>query len=246
METATALLAEKRTDLLKVDPRAIDIVEGFNVRIDYGDLGELASSILENGVRTPLLVRRDKDNPERFLVIEGHRRLSAIKMLFSDERFTDEMGVRVPVILEQKGSNDFDRLVDMAITNTGKPFTPIEFAELVKRLRAYGKSDTEIAKKLGKSVTTISNTTALLELPEDIKKSIGENKISANLVISVFKEEKDTDKASEIIRIAMQRARRRLLLYRQRKRKLQKLPLQRNKANTILWQYSRNLSKSLL
>ena len=46
------------TDSYFVDPRNIAIIDGFNVRTDYGDIDSLAESIRESGVKVPLRCRR--------------------------------------------------------------------------------------------------------------------------------------------------------------------------------------------
>ena len=63
METNTT----KRTDLFKVDPRNIVVMEGFNVRIDF-DLDELKEQIKAAGVLNPITVIpfRDEDDNEKY------------------------------------------------------------------------------------------------------------------------------------------------------------------------------------
>jgi len=58
METVVEIVKTKRSDVSYIDPKIIMIVADFNTRMDYGDLNELKNSIVENGVRIPLLVTK--------------------------------------------------------------------------------------------------------------------------------------------------------------------------------------------
>lgn len=68
METNTT----KRTDLFKVDPRNIVVMEGFNVRIDF-DLDELKEQIKAAGVLNPITVIpfKDEDGNEKYQLVDG-------------------------------------------------------------------------------------------------------------------------------------------------------------------------------
>ena len=112
-----------RKDSYKVLPENIKIREGFNIRIDYGNIEELAQSILENGVKVPLIAMWiAKDN--YWLLNQGHRRLKAVQLLHS-RGHTD---VRLPVLPEPRKYEDSDRYFDMITTNSGKNLTILEEA----------------------------------------------------------------------------------------------------------------------
>ena len=68
-----------KTDLYKIDPRAIFVVEGFNSRQDF-DLDGLCSSIKENGVLNPVTVikTKDEEGQERYRLVDGERRYRAV------------------------------------------------------------------------------------------------------------------------------------------------------------------------
>ncbi len=177
--------ASGRTDVYKIDPAKLQIREGWNSR-DFSDpaniahIEDLAKSIEENGVREPLKVMQEGDI---LYVTNGECRYRAIKLLLS-------RGIEVkavPVMGEDRNANDADRLFTQFLSNSGKPFVPIENARLFKRLLDMGWQQNEIAKKTGFSGGRISQLLALLQLPVALQKFITEGKASANFVLSVWK-----------------------------------------------------------
>lgn len=178
----TEMLTEKRSDLLHVDARTIHVVDGFNVRQDYGDIQELANSIKENGVRNPL--RGYKEKGEYYLT-DGHRRLQAVMLLV-------EQGaeIRVPFITEKNPSEE-KRIIDMYICNDGKKLTPLEEADIVTRLQNLGLTSKEVATKLGCTEAHICNMRAIADLPTKLKNRIKGNEISSTLVLSVVRGNKE-------------------------------------------------------
>ncbi len=173
---------EKRTDLLHIEPSRLKIEDGFNVRYDYGDIEGLAKSILENGVKVPLRVHKEKGS-DFYIVTDGHRRSKAIDLAV-------KMGAKdllVPVIPEGRSVNDESRAIGMIVYNGGKPLTLLEEALVYERLVNFGWTQANIAKKVGKTATHISNCMLLCGASTATKKKIVENKVSASLVIEELK-----------------------------------------------------------
>ncbi|GEM_PF-6956913 len=189
----TELFKTTKRDLFMVDPRQIVIEEGANTRIDY-NIEDIIDSIRENGVKVPLLCYK---KGEQYFVIAGHRRITAVNQLL-------EEGVeiaRVPVMKMDKPS-EIDRLLLMVIENDGKPFTPYELAVTYTRLINFGFSATEIAKKVGKTLSHVSQTLDILDLPQDVQEHIKEGNVSASKAIKIKKAVK-ADKVSEVINKAV-------------------------------------------
>mgnify|MGYP000504072847 CR=1 FL=1 len=137
-------------------------------RVDLGgkDLTELANSIREKGVITPLIVSKKRD---RFQLIAGQRRLVAAK----------SVGLKkVPVIVREITPSE--RLELALIENIHrKDLNPIEEATAYKRLiDDTGMSHEEIAKRLGKERSTITNMLRILNLPSEVQGLIAEGKLS--------------------------------------------------------------------
>lgn len=177
--------SEGRSDVYKIDPKKLQIKSDWNSR-DFSDpaniahIEDLAKSIAENGVREPLKVYVENDIP---YVTNGECRLRAVMLLI--ERGTDIKSV--PVMGEDRHANEADRLFTQFISNSGKPFGPIENAKLFKRLMDMGWQQTDIAKKTGFSGGRISQLLELLTLPIVLQKFITEGKASATMVLNVFK-----------------------------------------------------------
>ena len=182
----------KRSDVLFVDPKLIRIEEGFNTRLDYGDLDELTSSIIENGVRVPL---RGYKEGEYYILNDGHRRFLAVNKAL-------KQGIdiaRVPFISEKKKSLE-ERIFDIILFNDGKSLTPLELGETYRKLMQYGYNYSEIAKKIGKTIKHVSDMVSVAESSKEMKDLIKDGGVSASLVAEVKAKVKNDQEAEEIIR----------------------------------------------
>lgn len=174
-----------RKEYFSIDPRKLQIKGDWNSR-DFTDpanqqhVEDLAKSIAENGVREPLKVYLEGDVA---YITNGECRYRAVMLCI--ERGVDIKAV--PVLAEDKNANDADRLFTQFISNSGKPFGPIENARLFKRLMDMGWQQQEIAKKTGFSGGRVSQLLELLRLPLVLQKFIIEGKASASMVLQVWK-----------------------------------------------------------
>lgn len=178
-------VASGRSDLYRVDPALIQVKADWNSR-DASDpanaehIAELANSIKEIGVKKPLVCYMEDDT---VYVTDGHCRLAAVMQLV-------KAGVEiktVPVMVEDRHSNEADRIFSQIVHNQGKPLTVIEKAKVFKRLLDLGWSQQDIAKKAGISGGRVSQLLELLRLPVVLQKFIVEGKASASMVLSIFK-----------------------------------------------------------
>lgn len=181
-------IAEGRTDVYKVDPRKIQIKEGWNSR-EINDpknaehVAELAASIKEVGVKKPLICYMEGDN---VFVTDGHCRLQAVMHLI-------EAGVEiktVPVLPEDRYANEGDRIFSQIVHNAGKPLTSLEQAKVFKRLVDLGWQQKDIAAKAGITGGRVSQLLELNILPVILQKYIIEGKASANMVLNIYKKHK--------------------------------------------------------
>jgi len=125
-----------------------------------GDLRELTDSIKEKGVLEPLLVRY-VPREDCYHIISGERRYHAARAA----------GLReVPAI--EKMADDAETLEIALIENMQrKDLTPFEEADGLQRLATqFEYRHEDMAKKLGKSRTSVSETMALLSIPEALRK----------------------------------------------------------------------------
>lgn len=183
---------EGKSDIIKVDPRLIIPDFDFNIRNDYGDLEELKASIAVNGVKKPLQGRREGNY---FKITDGFRRTKAVQELL--EEGTDV--ARVPITLEGRGYNDEKRIFDMFISNSGKPLTPLEEGHGFLKLQNFGYSQTEIAAKLGKNESHVSNMISLANSPKHIQNELTQGTISASTAVQILRKTDDENEQKEMV-----------------------------------------------
>jgi len=138
------------------------------VQMDPSSLGELAASIRDHGVLQPLLVSPG-NNQNEYILIAGERRLLASKLAGLEQ---------VPVILRE--ADDRERLELALIENVQRSdLGPLETAEAYRQLAEdFGLSHEEIADQVGKNRVTVTNTLRLLNLSEQVRKSLDTRQIS--------------------------------------------------------------------
>jgi ParB family chromosome partitioning protein len=145
-------------------------------------LKELASSIREFGVLQPLLVRPLDEST--FELIAGERRLRAAKLA----------GLNVvPVIIRAAGGQTSLELA--LIENLQRQdINALESARAYRRLvEEFGLTQEQVAERVGKSRTTITNTMRLLRLPPKIQESVQSGFLSeghARALVGIEEEDK--------------------------------------------------------
>jgi ParB family chromosome partitioning protein len=123
-------------------------------------LAELADSIREQGILEPLVVAK---TPAGYQLIAGERRWRAAKIVGL---------VNVPVVIKETTPQG---ILEMSIVENvqREDLNPVERALAYKRLiDEFGLGTNEVAKRVGKSSPTISNTIRLLTLPDAIKDAL--------------------------------------------------------------------------
>ena len=150
-----------------LNPEKIQIEEGWNPREDFGDIESLKKSVHENGVLVPIRVRKSDNN---IYLTDGERRLRAVLLL------SKEIGeiVSIPAIVDTKKETDSERLFKTLVTNSGKLLSYFEEARAFKRFINWGIKQSDIAKRIGKSGSYVSQRIKLVdqatpELLEEIK-----------------------------------------------------------------------------
>ena len=133
---------------------------------DEESLNQLAQSIRENGIIQPLIVTRVGDYYE---LVAGERRLRASKKVGLTE---------VPVIL--RDAEDLKKLEMAIVENVQRDnLNAIEEAAGYRELiQNFSISQEDVAKKVGKSRSAITNKIRLLTLPIEVQKAIRSGEIS--------------------------------------------------------------------
>jgi ParB family chromosome partitioning protein len=142
-------------------------------RRDIGNLTELTNSIRERGVLEPLLV---KPGPQsgRWLIIAGERRWRAAGQAGLHEVPCIEMDVDDQSVAEIALIENMQR----------KDLTPWEEADGLRALvERFGYTHEDIAKKVGKSRSTVTEALSIAALPESIRETCRRNGINAKSVL---------------------------------------------------------------
>lgn len=129
-------------------------------------LSELATSIKRYGVIQPILVTPDKN---KYVVIAGERRWRASKIA----------GLKnVPAVVHKR--KELERIEIALIENVQRvDLTPLEQAITIEKLHGqFNFTYEDIAKRLGKASSTVTNIVRLLKLPNEAKEALSKNKIT--------------------------------------------------------------------
>lgn len=135
---------------------------------DPVSIDELACSIREKGILQPVIVKQTDGN--NYKLICGERRLRAAKACGL---------LQVPAVLKDIATEDF--LEWALIENIQRQdLNPLEEADAYQRLvEERTMSQDDVAKRVGKNRTTVTNTLRLLRLPEEVKTYIAAGQLSA-------------------------------------------------------------------
>lgn len=188
-----------KRDYYPFDPRLLKVDPQFNVR-DLSTpeaiekLAELKESIRANGVKVPLEIRF---TGEDVYIVSGHRRHRAVMDLIEE----GEPIETVLVISEPKGTNEADRVLNLVTSNSGEPLKPLEVAEVVRRLVAFGWEHLRIARRMGwKSAASVNQYLDMLAMPEGVKEHVRKGEVSATLARKIVKESDSEETAEDRIK----------------------------------------------
>ncbi|WP_299411113.1 ParB/RepB/Spo0J family partition protein [uncultured Dialister sp.] len=157
---------------------------------DEESLNALASSIRENGLIQPVVVRKKKDGT--YELAAGERRWRAAKMA----------GLTViPAI-----SKEYDdrSMAEMALVENlqRKDLNPVDEGMAYRKLMdEYGLTQENISKKVGKSRPYVANMVRLLDLPEEVKDFLSKGKLTAGQARPLLGLESDAEKVQLARRI---------------------------------------------
>ena len=156
-------IGERTVRISKVEPNRSQPRKKF----DEDALIELSESIKQYGVLQPLLVSDKKDYYE---IIAGERRWRAAKMAGLKE---------IPVIVKEFSDEE---VVEISLIENiqREDLNPIEEAQAYKRLlEEFSLKQDEIADKVSKSRTAVTNSLRLLKLDEKVQQMLTDDMISA-------------------------------------------------------------------
>jgi ParB family chromosome partitioning protein len=134
---------------------------------DENEITGLAESINAVGIIQPILVR-EKDG--LFIIIAGERRYRACKL--------NEMKKIKGIVIEADEEQNFSMALIENIQREN--LNAIEEAKAYKlMINRFKMKQQDVAKRVGKDRTTVTNTLRLLNLPEEVQEGIIDKRISA-------------------------------------------------------------------
>jgi ParB family transcriptional regulator, chromosome partitioning protein len=155
-----------------------------------GDLGDLTASIMEKGVLEPILVRHSRES-DRFMIISGERRYRAslaagLKEIPCIEKDVDDAEVAEIALIENLQRKDL---------------TAFEEAEgLQSLIDRFGYTHEQIAKKISKARSSVTETLSIGSLPEEVKESCRRaNVLSKSMLLQIVRQP-SREKMLELVR----------------------------------------------
>ena len=150
---------------------------------DAEKISELADSIKEHGIIQPLVLRKSKTGYE---LVAGERRWRAAR----------EAGLKkIPGIVKEL--TDQENMLIAIIENMQREdLNPVEEAEGINQMiKAYGLTQEQVSKSLGKSRPYITNALRILALPKEALESLSRGEITsghARALLSIQDEKKQS------------------------------------------------------
>lgn len=174
-------------DLEKISPNPFQPRRHF----DEQALSELADSIRSNGVLQPVIVKKIANG---YLLVAGERRVKASKIAGFNT---------VPAIVRDY-NNQY--LAELALLENiqREDLTIVEEAEAYQNaISSLNLTHLELAQKIGKSRSYVSNALGILTLPEEVLKEINQGNISMGHARSLSKL-KDVNRIKKIASMIIQ------------------------------------------
>jgi ParB family transcriptional regulator, chromosome partitioning protein len=142
-------------------------------RIEIGELDELIASIKEKGVLEPLLVRPSMVGG-RYMIISGERRYRAAR----------EAGLREVPCIEMEVDDRAVAEIALIENLQRKDLTPFEEAHgLLLLVERFGYTHEDIARKIGKARTTVTEALTIAAMPPEVKEQCQRADISSKTLL---------------------------------------------------------------
>lgn len=157
-------------------------------RVEIGDLAELTASIKEKGVLEPLLVKPSKMSG-RWMIIAGERRWRAAR----------EAGIREVPCIEMDVDDRAVAEIALIENMQRKDLTAWEEADgLAALCERFGYTHEEVARKVGKSRSTVTEAMSIATLPEAIREQCRRADIGAKSLLLQIVRQPDVESMRQI------------------------------------------------
>jgi ParB family chromosome partitioning protein len=151
--------------IVDLEPQSVDVsFVRDRLSTDEEEFRELLEAIRERGQDSPILVRPHPSQSGRYMVVFGHRRLEAARLL----------GRKVRAVVKEM--KDRDHVIAQGQENSARAnlsfIEKASFAAKLAQLR-YDADNTTVMAALGVDRTTLSKMLSVAGLPEQILEAIG-------------------------------------------------------------------------
>jgi ParB family transcriptional regulator, chromosome partitioning protein len=138
---------------------------------DEEAMSSLAASIRELGVLQPILVREIDGESDSYELIAGERRWRAAR----------RAGLQTIPVLAQTATSGLESLEQALVENLHREdLNPLEEAAAYQLLiDEFGCTHEQVAKRVGRSRVTVTNTLRLLQLPAGVQRALADASITA-------------------------------------------------------------------
>lgn len=131
------------------------------------ELNELRDSIGEYGVLQPIIVKKEKAG--QYFLIAGERRFRAAKLAGLE---------KIPAIVKETDERN-SAIIALVENVQRENLNYLEEAYAYKRpIDEYGLTQNDLAKKVGKKQSTISNKMRILNLPREVQEELAANRLT--------------------------------------------------------------------
>jgi len=167
----------KNIDLDKIEANPYQPREEFN----QTELAELAESIKANGVIQPIILT---PNEEGYYLVAGERRWRAAKLAGLEE---------IPSIIQEMAP---EKMMELALIENihREDLNPLEESRAYQKLiEEFDLTQAELAERLGKSRSTITNSLRLLKVAKEVQTKLLEGDLSSGQVRALAGLSKEED-----------------------------------------------------
>jgi len=157
-------------------------------QFDEQPLADLAASVKEKGVLSPILVR--PIGPDAYEIVAGERRWRAAQIAKLHD---------VPVVVREMADGEALELAIIENVQRADLNALEEAGAYQELIETFGRTQEDVAKDVGKSRSHVANTVRLLRLPEKVKAWIREGKLTAGHARTLLGAADPEARAAELI-----------------------------------------------
>ena len=182
------------SNFYKVDFELINPDTIFNERDDYGNIGEFADDIYENGLLQPLIgTFVDRNGTTMFDLSDGFRRYAAIV-------YNKEKGREVGQILVQNKKMSLEeRYITMFATqHHSMKLSPLATSNLLRKLVNLGVKVEVICKRISKSTTYVNDMLELSLQTQYVKDAVNSGQTTPTAV-NIISKKLGPDKTKKLV-----------------------------------------------